>query len=272
MKRYDPAYLRLLELLPESAADVRYLSIEVRDPGHVPFVGHLPLTRRDDLPPELGDELRARMAARVREAAGEEPPPGAARAFVGLPLVARARREPAPGRARAPRRAVVRARRRRGVVGRRPRRSRSRRRCPGGGRAHLVHHHVPGVNDYSQRLTLHCSDRVLELTFPSPYLLHQPTRLVEIRSDGAARTAQHRPPRLLRGGVPGGAAGVLRRLRGPRSGGDARRGRARRHRAPARRLRPRACPRDRGVCCALTRRNRRWSCRGHASAAARSRA
>ena len=86
-------------------------------------------------------------------------------------------------------------------------------------------------------------------------------------SDGAAR-----PPRLVRGGVPGGAAGVRRRLRGRRSRGDARRGRAHRHRAPARRLRPRACPRVRDVCCALTRRNRRWSCRGHASAAARSRA
>ena len=56
---------------------------------------------------------------------------------------------------------------------------------PGGGRAHLVHHNLPGVNDYSERVTLHCSDRVLELTFPSPYLRHQPTRLVEIRSDGA---------------------------------------------------------------------------------------
>ena len=48
-----------------------------------------------------------------------------------------------------------------------------------------MHHNLPGVNDYSERLTLHCSDRVLELTFPSPYLRHQPTRLVEHRSDGA---------------------------------------------------------------------------------------
>ena len=41
MKRFDPAYLRLLEPLPESAGDVRYLSVEVRDPGHLPFVAHL---------------------------------------------------------------------------------------------------------------------------------------------------------------------------------------------------------------------------------------
>jgi predicted dehydrogenase len=54
-----------------------------------------------------------------------------------------------------------------------------------GGRAQLVHHNLPGVNDYSERLTVHCRDRVLELTFPSPYLRHLPTRLVEHRSDGA---------------------------------------------------------------------------------------
>ena len=143
---------------------------------------------------------------------------------------------------------------------------------PGGGRAHLVHHHVPGVNDYAQRLTLHCSDRVLELTFPSPYLLHLPTRLVEIRSDGALGLRTHRPPRLLRGGVPRGVARVLRRLRGraprvtPAEAG----------RADIALLldayRHARCARDRGVCCPLTRRNRRWSSTGHASAAARSRA
>ena len=36
MKRYDPAYRRLLELLPARASDVRYLSVEVRDPGAAP--------------------------------------------------------------------------------------------------------------------------------------------------------------------------------------------------------------------------------------------
>ena len=62
---------------------------------------------------------------------------------------------------------------------------------PGGGRAHLVHHNLPGVNDYSERLTVHCRDRVLELTFPSPYLRHLPTRLVEHRSEGVTGL---RPP------------------------------------------------------------------------------
>ena len=31
--------------------------------------------------------------------------------------------------------------------------------------------------DYRERITVYCADRILELTFPSPYLRHLPTRL-----------------------------------------------------------------------------------------------
>ena len=184
MKRFDPAYLRLLELLPESAADVRYLSVEVRDPDQVPFVDHLADDRRADLAPELGAELRARMAARVREAAGGEPPPGGARAFeaylsslvhdvsllqgvlehLGEPWCERADDGAWWDDGRAVSLSAA---------------------LPGGGRAHLVHHNLPGVNDYSERLTLHCSDRVLELTFPSPV----PAPPADAARRASARTA-----------------------------------------------------------------------------------
>jgi len=183
MKRYDPAYLRLLELLPASAADLLYLSIEVRDPDQGPFVAHLPMTAASDLAPELGAELRARMASRIHEAAGGEPPVGGARAYeaylssmvhdvsllqgvlehFGAPWCERADDGAWWDEGRAVSLSAA---------------------LPGGGRAHIVHHNLPGVNDYSERMTLHCTDRVLELTFPSPYLRHQPTRLVEHRSDG----------------------------------------------------------------------------------------
>jgi predicted dehydrogenase len=183
MKRFDPAYLRMLELLPASPGDVRYLSVEVRDPDQRPFVAHLPMTAASDLAPELGDELRARMTARIREASGGPPPAGGARAFeaylsslvhdvsllqgvlehLGAPWCEQADDGAWWDEGRAVSLSAT---------------------LPGGGRAHLVHHNLPGVNDYCERLTLHCSDRVLELTFPSPYLRHQPTRLVEYRSDG----------------------------------------------------------------------------------------
>ncbi len=183
MKRFDPAYLRLLELLPGSPADLLYLGIEVRDPDQGPFVAHLPMTAASDLAPELGAELRARMAARIREAAGGDPPAGGVRAFeaylsslvhdvsllqgvleqVGAPWCERADDGAWWDGGRAVSLSAA---------------------LPGGGRAHLMHHNLPGVNDYSERLTAHCTDRVLELTFPSPYLRHQQTRLVEYRSEG----------------------------------------------------------------------------------------
>jgi predicted dehydrogenase len=66
---------------------------------------------------------------------------------------------------------------------------------PGDGRAHLEHLNLPGVADYRERITAYCRDRILELTFPSPYLRHVPTRLVERRSDGTVaglETVEHR--------------------------------------------------------------------------------
>src|SRR4029077_20208767 len=147
------------------------------------------------LAPELRHDLRARMAARIREATGGDPPPGGARAFeaylsslvhdvsllqgvlehLGEPWCEQADDGAWWDDGRAVSLSTT---------------------LPGGGRAHLVHHNLPGVNDYSERMTLHCSDRVLELTFPSPYLRHEPTRLVEYRSDGATglRTPPHPAP------------------------------------------------------------------------------
>jgi predicted dehydrogenase len=184
MKRFDPAYLKLLELLPEALSDVLYVSVEVRDPDQGPFVDHFPLTVGRDLDPALGAELRARTDTAVREASGGEPARGGARAFEGYlsamvhdvsllqgilehydtPWLERADDAAWWDEGRAISLSAP---------------------LPGGGRAHLVHHNLPGVNDYSERLTVHCRDRVLELTFPSPYLRHLPTRLVEHRSEGA---------------------------------------------------------------------------------------
>ncbi len=48
---------------------------------------------------------------------------------------------------------------------------------PGGGRVSMTHLNLPGVPDYTERVTVYCRDRIIELTFPSPYLRHLPTRL-----------------------------------------------------------------------------------------------
>jgi predicted dehydrogenase len=183
MKRFDPAYLKLLELLPPALFDVLYVSVEVRDPDQGPFVDHFPLTVGRDIDPSLGTELRARTVAAVREASGGEPRRGGARAFEGYLsamvhdvslLQGILERYDAPWLEQADD----------GAWWDEGRAISLSAPLPGGGRAHLVHHNLPGVNDYTERLTVHCRDRVLELTFPSPYLRHLPTRLVEHRSEG----------------------------------------------------------------------------------------
>ncbi len=85
MKRFDPAYLRLLELLPEDARRrAATSSVEVRDPDQWPV--------RRPLPAGGGRRLRsgarrrparAHRSARSATASDGEPAPGGARAFEG---------------------------------------------------------------------------------------------------------------------------------------------------------------------------------------------
>jgi hypothetical protein len=46
----------------------------------------------------------------------------------------------------------------------------------------MTHLNLRGVSDYSERITIYCADRIIELIFPSPYLRHMPTRLTLRRS------------------------------------------------------------------------------------------
>ena len=183
MKLYDPAVERMVERLMDGPAELVYLSVEVNDPDQGPFVDHLGLVAGRDVPQALIDETRRRGADAVREALGVEPNAAQARAFeaylsslvhdvslahhllrtmgmaVPLPIADAGYFDGG-----------------RGVS--------LDWTLPGDGRAHLEHLNLPGVADYRERITAYCRDRILELTFPSPYLSHHPTRLVERRSDG----------------------------------------------------------------------------------------
>ena len=41
----------------------------------------------------------------------------------------------------------------------------------------MTHLNLPTMPDYTERITIYGADRIIELTFPSPYLRHLPTRL-----------------------------------------------------------------------------------------------
>lgn len=53
MKRHDPAYLRMLDLLPADSAGIKCIAIEVNDPNSKPFTAHLPMSASADVSVEL---------------------------------------------------------------------------------------------------------------------------------------------------------------------------------------------------------------------------
>ena len=237
MKRYDPAYRRALELLPDSVEDVKLISVEVNDPDQEPFVAHLPMTVPDDLPAELLDAGEAEgggAASAIRRCASPTTQGRARSAAASSPrsfmtsrsctacwrtsaAKCRRRRRPAPFRRGPRRRACLRAARRRP-------------------RAHGRISTFRGVPDYRERITVYCTDRIVELDFPSPYLRHLPTRLTLRRRGEGHGARDRRIPAELRGGVPRGAARVPRRRDRPRAGADDRRAGAPRRRAADLRL------------------------------------
>ncbi len=74
MKRYDPAYERLLADLPESADDLRYISVVVNDPEFAPYFGPDDIVRGTDVPQDLIDATRRGEAEQVEAAVGSGDP------------------------------------------------------------------------------------------------------------------------------------------------------------------------------------------------------
>jgi predicted dehydrogenase len=185
MKRYDPAVRRALELLPPRIEEVRLITVEVNDPDHEPFVAHLPMTWPDDLPRALRETARREAASQLEAAAGRPLDETGARALANGFLSALVHdvavlhgmlaRLGTELPAAADSGAIFDAGR--GVQLGFP--------LPGGGRASLTHLNLPGVPDYSERITVYAADRIVELVFPSPYLRHLPTRLT-LRAPAAA--------------------------------------------------------------------------------------
>lgn len=74
MKRFDPAYERMLAELPESAADLRYVSVVVNDPEFEPFFGAGEIVRGADVPREAIEATARGERDQVEEAVGSGDP------------------------------------------------------------------------------------------------------------------------------------------------------------------------------------------------------
>jgi predicted dehydrogenase len=157
----------------------------VNDPDHLPFVDHLGLLVGHDVPADLVATTRAAGTRAVHDLLGRPAILAEARAFEAY-LSALVHD-------------VSLAHHVLGVLGHRPplpiadaayfdagRGVSLSWLMHDGARAHLTHLNLPGVSDYTERVTVFCRDRILELTFPSPYLRFHPTQLVEKRSGRTA--------------------------------------------------------------------------------------
>jgi predicted dehydrogenase len=194
MKRHDPAYRRALEHLPGSIEDVRLICVEVNDPDHAPFVAHLPMVWPDDLPSALREEAHRRGRAQLSEAAGRALDEPGARALGSGFLSALVHDVAVVHGMLVHLGSELPLRADHGMLFDEGRGVELGFALPGGGRVRMCHLNLPGVPDYSERITVYCVDRIIELLFPSPYLRHFPTRLTVRRgTDGEAlESCDHR--------------------------------------------------------------------------------
>jgi len=74
MKRFDPAYERMLEELPKTATSLRYVSVVVNDPEFVPYFRPGEIVRGSDVSDEVLEATRRAEAEQVEAAVGSGAP------------------------------------------------------------------------------------------------------------------------------------------------------------------------------------------------------
>jgi predicted dehydrogenase len=182
MKRYDPAFRRALDFLPKRIEDVKLISVEVNDPDQDPFVAHLPMTIPDDIPEALRKQGREEGQAQLRESAGGTLSEAGSRALGGGFLSSLVHDVAVVHGMLDHLHCEMPAKADHGAIFDDGRGVQLAFGLPGGGRVSMTHVNLPGVPDYTERVTVYATDRIVELTFPSPYLRHLPTRLTVRRA------------------------------------------------------------------------------------------
>jgi predicted dehydrogenase len=184
MKRYDPAYQACLDLLPGDAARLRYVSVEVNDPDAWPFIAQHPHRFGSDLPAALIEAGRRAQAEQIERAIGADIPAAIKAGFAGRYSSSLVHDVNAVhgmlDRMGVPDGEVI-----GGEIFANGDGGLGTVRLLGGQAVwQMAHVVVPKLADYRERIALFFEDRIVELTFPAPYLNNQPTRLVVRQSDG----------------------------------------------------------------------------------------
>jgi len=185
MKRFDPSYEMLRGLLPKDGAGLRFISVEVQDPDSWPFNQHQgDFVKTNDVSPALIEDARVRREQQVLKATGQILTSAEMWGFTNsycsslihdinavhglLEVMGLGTGE---------------------VIGAAF--------FAGGDGGHgsvrlkgrdaiwqMTHLFVPKIADYHERISLYFDDVAFDLTFPSPYLSHFPTRLTVARTEG----------------------------------------------------------------------------------------
>jgi predicted dehydrogenase len=183
MKRYDPAVETMLDALPDSAADLRYVSVVVNDPEFEPYFEPGEVVRGSDVPPALIQATRRQEAEQVEQAVGsasEEVVRAFSESFLGsllhdLNVVHGALErlgEPLPAQVVAgdwwnEGRAVY------GAL-----------RLQNGARADVAWIQLLDTFEYREQVQMMFADEVHTLEFPSPWLKQHPTVYRRSRRNG----------------------------------------------------------------------------------------
>jgi predicted dehydrogenase len=192
MKRFDPAYERMLEELPESASDLRYVSVVVNDSEFVPYFGPGEIVRGSDVPSDVIEATRRAEAEQVEAAVGSAAPEvvqAFSESFLGSLVhdvnlvhgLLAGMGEPLPAQ----------------VVGgdwwNGGRTVTGHVRLANGARWDSAWIQLLDTHEYRESLTLFFADSVRSLTFPSPWLKQSPTvyrRSERERTANAVRVAE----------------------------------------------------------------------------------
>lgn len=194
MKRFDPAYEALAAMVRGQGARLRYISVEVNDPDAWPFVAHRDLCAGDDVPAAVIAEAQQARKEQISKALGKQPTEDQLRGFAG-PYCSSLVHDVNAVHGLLDEMGLATG----DVIGaawfaKSAGGHASVRITPGDAVWSMAHVAVPDLADYLERVSLWFDDRIFELRFPAPYLNHQPTLLIEKRSDGQqAGTIHHRP-------------------------------------------------------------------------------
>jgi predicted dehydrogenase len=185
MKRFDPSYEKLLTLLPKNAKDLRFISVEVQDPDSWPFNQHQGnFLKTSDVDPAVIEDGRQRRDRQVARATGRTLTGADMWGFTNSYCSSLIHDINAVHGILA-------------ALGVETGKVIGAAFFAGGDGGHgsvrltgcdaiwqMTHLFVHKIADYSERISLYFNDAVYELTFPSPYLNHFPTKLTVARSEG----------------------------------------------------------------------------------------